>query len=363
MNPLRGYLLIADLSGYTAYLTSTELTHATPIIISLLESMVERLAHPLHLWRLEGDAVLAYTTDENFPSGETFLTICEDVYNAFATRRQDIHANTTCPCRACAQVPELDLKLIVHHGAFEEVKIGPMRDISGADVIQVHRMAKTRVREATGIRSYSLFSDAAFVAMGSPSGLVPYSEPLAHFGDVQMHAYDLATAWRALRQARERVFFGEDEGIWTIRAQLPVPPRVAWEILVSARSKQRWMELISVTVHSESGRPGPGARYHCVHAMGDFTCWVVDWEPFAYFSNEFVVYFDPALRHRETYELVETEGGCELRYTCGPVVDPERPEARSAEWDAKLLEFYQPGYRHWLKGLTDNLEKDPGFYA
>ena len=56
-----GYMLIADISGYTAYLTSTEMDHATPIIASLLEAMVDRLGDPLHLWRMEGDAVLAYT--------------------------------------------------------------------------------------------------------------------------------------------------------------------------------------------------------------------------------------------------------------------------------------------------------------
>ena len=194
-----GYLLIADISGYTAYLTSTEMDHATPVIASLLEAMIERLGDPLHLWRTEGDAVLAYTTDQTFPDGDTFLTICEDLYNTFAVRRQDIEANTTCECRACAQLPALDLKILVHHGPFDDMNIGPMRDISGPDVILVHFMTKTDVREATGIKTYALLSQAAYEAVGTPTGTVPYSTSFEHFGTVDMQVYDLGAAWERIR--------------------------------------------------------------------------------------------------------------------------------------------------------------------
>ena len=114
-----GYLLIADISGYTAFLTSSEQDHANPILQSLLTSLVEQVGEPLHFWRMDGDAVLAYSTIREFPSGEVFLSICENFYNAFATRQRDIIANTTCPCRACANVENLDLKVIAHYGSFE----------------------------------------------------------------------------------------------------------------------------------------------------------------------------------------------------------------------------------------------------
>ena len=130
-----GYLLIADISGYTQFLTSSEQDHANPILQSLLSSMVEQVGEPLHFWKMDGDAVLAYSTQHEFPSGETFLTICENLYNAFASRRQDIIANTTCRCQACANVSTLDLKIMAHHGRFDEMQVGPVKDISGADVI------------------------------------------------------------------------------------------------------------------------------------------------------------------------------------------------------------------------------------
>jgi len=37
-----GYLVLADISGYTSYLIGTELTHARDILTELLELIVER---------------------------------------------------------------------------------------------------------------------------------------------------------------------------------------------------------------------------------------------------------------------------------------------------------------------------------
>ena len=178
MTAYTGYLLIADISGYTAFLTSSEQDHANPILKSLLTSLVEQVGDPLHLWRMDGDAVLAYSTSEEFPSGETFLAICENLYNSFSTRRRDIIANTTCTCQACANVSDLDLKIMAHYADFEEMQIGPMKDISGADVILVHRMAKTDVKKVTGIGSYALFTDAAVKAMNIDAALTPFPNHL-----------------------------------------------------------------------------------------------------------------------------------------------------------------------------------------
>ncbi len=272
-----GYLLIADISGYTAYLTSSEQEHANPILRSLLTALVEQIGDPLHLWHMEGDAVLAYSTKQEFPSGDTFLTICENLYNAFATRRQNIIANSTCGCRACANVSGLDLKIIAHHGAFEEMEVGPLKDISGADVILVHRMAKTDVKAVTGIHSYALFSDAAVKVMDIEAALVPYSQSFEHFGDVPMQVYDLAKAWESFRAHQERHFLEEADGIYTYRRHLDFTPAVVWEALVAPELKRRWMHMLSVDVDRPEGRIGPGSGYHCVHEAMEFRYWVTDW--------------------------------------------------------------------------------------
>ena len=340
-----GYLLIADISGYTQFLTSSELDHANPILQSLLSSLVEQVGEPMHFWKLDGDAVLAYSTQEEFPSGETFLTICENLYNAFAMRRQNIIANTTCPCQACANVSMLDLKIMAHHGEFDEMQVGPVTDISGADVILVHRMAKSDVSETTGVRSYALFSDAAVEAMGIEAALVPFSQPFEHFGEVSMQVYDLAKAWDKGRAGRERHFLEEEDGVWTYRRHFDRPISVVWDALTAPELKQRWMlGMQSVTVGRPEGRIGAGSGYHCAHEAADFRYTVTDWEPFDYFSTRIG---DPAredITMPETYHLTATESGTELRYTIGRAQDADGKHSEISEQEAVgfLSDFWPP---------------------
>ena len=335
MTAYSGYLLIADISGYTQFLTTSEQDHANPILQSLLSTLVEQVGDPLHFWRMDGDAVLAYSTRQEFPSGETFLTICENLYNAFASRRQNIISNTTCTCRACANVGNLDLKIMAHYGAFEEMTIGPAKDISGADVILVHRMAKSDVKAVTGVRSYALFSDAAVEAMGIETALQPYSQEFEHFGEVPMQVYDLAKAWENFRAKRERHFLEEQDGVWTYRHDLDVPIAAAWEALTAPELKQRWMVgMRSVTVDSPANRIGTGSGYHCAHEAADFLYEVTDWEPFDYFSTRIS---DPAregISMPETYHLIETNPGTALRYTIGKAHDADGNRSEISEQEA-----------------------------
>ena len=55
-----GYLVLADITGYTSFLTRTELEHAHGIVAELTTLVIARLAAPLRFVELEGDAVFAY---------------------------------------------------------------------------------------------------------------------------------------------------------------------------------------------------------------------------------------------------------------------------------------------------------------
>lgn len=349
MTLLRGYLLIADISGYTAFLTDSELDHANPILRGLLGALVERVGDPLRLLRVEGDAVLAYTTDEEFPTGEAFLTICEDLYNTFAAHRQNIVSNTTCTCQACANVSGLDLKIIAHHGVFEEMAIGPTTDISGSDVILVHRMAKTDVKEATGIRSYAMFTQAAIDVMDIPrEAIVDYDTSFEHFGTVHCGVYDLAAAWERLRTVRERHFLREEDGVWTKRHVFSASPQVVWQAMTDARQKQRWMPLIDVTAENPAHRLGTGTSYQCAHEAMDFSYTVTDWEPPHYFSTRIDDPLHDGCWNRETYEITPIDDGVELRYTMGVVYDADGKA--QPDHAAPIVEFLD-GF--WDEGFAE----------
>jgi uncharacterized protein YndB with AHSA1/START domain len=135
----------------------------------------------------------------------------------------------------------------------------------------------------------------------------------------------------------------EADGLWTYRRQFDLPIAIVWEALVAPELKQRWMvRMKAVTVDSPEGRIGPGSGYHCAHEAADFLYWVTDWEPFDYFSTRIN---DPArdgISTPETYHLVATESGTELRYTMGQAqdVDGKRSEISEEEAVGFLSEFW-----------------------
>jgi hypothetical protein len=55
---MEGYLLLADISGYTTFLTGTELEHSHAIVTELTKLIRATLSPPMQFVKLEGDAVL-----------------------------------------------------------------------------------------------------------------------------------------------------------------------------------------------------------------------------------------------------------------------------------------------------------------
>ena len=92
----RGYLLIADISGYTSFVAKTELEHSHEIISELLELLVEKFQPVMTISKLEGDAVFAYSGMGVFTCADTLVDFIESIYVAFRDRLVSIKHKTTC---------------------------------------------------------------------------------------------------------------------------------------------------------------------------------------------------------------------------------------------------------------------------
>src|SRR6266581_2940897 len=126
-----GFLLIADMNGYTALLTGTELEHAQGIIEDLVAVMHYALIPALELVKLEGDALFCYADTARFADGERLLELIESCYYDFQARLEQMARATTCTCAACASIDTLDLKFVAHHGEFLVRKKAGMQDLAG----------------------------------------------------------------------------------------------------------------------------------------------------------------------------------------------------------------------------------------
>ena len=183
-----GFLAAADISGYTAYLSDSELEHATGVLTTLLDLLIDNTRPPLALSRLEGDAVLSYSIDSDRFEGQAFVEMIEHTYVAFRRAIDLMVMNTTCDCNACANIGNLDLKFFVHHGEFAFQRLAGGQDLVGSDVNLFHRIMKNNVIADTGIRAYTLFTEAAIDHLGldgMTEGLVAHHESFPDIGLVE----------------------------------------------------------------------------------------------------------------------------------------------------------------------------------
>jgi Protein of unknown function (DUF2652) len=189
-----GPLVLADISGFTAFVTATELEHAPQIIGALLEAVMRRLAPPLEIQEVEGDAIFALAADGALPVPGRLLDVFDEAFAAFKQVQRELAADESCACGACRSVESLDLKIVAHHGRFLRHAVGGRAQVAGADVILAHRLLKNGVDDR---RAYLLLTDALRAWVGadpSRDGLAERIESYEHLGAVRCFVRDFATA-------------------------------------------------------------------------------------------------------------------------------------------------------------------------
>jgi len=199
-----GYLLIADITGYTRYLSESELEHAQETLTALLELLVENTRPPLVISRLAGDAVISYGLRGDFFHGQTFIEKIEDIYVTFRKAIERLVLNNTCRCNACANISLLDLKFFIHYGTFGIQRISNHNELVGSDINLVHRLLKNSVTEMTGFRAYALYTDAAIrmLEVGElAETMTPHHEAYEHLGEVAVWVQDMHPVWERKRSA------------------------------------------------------------------------------------------------------------------------------------------------------------------
>lgn len=309
-------MLIADISGYTTYLSGTEIDHAQNVLEDLLETVVAKLAPPLTVIKGEGDAVFLYAAG-GAVSGTMLLDALDSCYFGFRRRLRDVTQATTCECNACVLIPRLDLKFVVHAGqAIRQATFG-MLDLIGSDVVTVHRLLKNHVTDEHGWRGYALLTDAAVQSAGLDClrlGMVAHREVYEDAGAVVGFVEDLDARWRE-EQARSATRLTAESAGSAIEVELVVPPPVAWDYASNPRQRQRWqVGVIRVDQENPEGRPGVGTTNHCVHGRDAVLEQVLDYQPFESATLRTHTEAGPVL---STWDYTPTELGTHLTVLFG----------------------------------------------
>lgn len=341
----KGFFIITDISGYTEYLTESELDHAHEILQSLFDAQLKHINFPLKISGFRGDAIFMYTPELCFVNPQTFLETLENLYIVFSETLQQMQFNTTCPCRACRNMSKLDLKMCVHYGEYIVQKFGDREELLGADVIVPHRMLKNHVIEQTGIKAYAIFSEAAANALNLSElsqPLIPHTESYEHLGEVKMQVFDLRPVWKNA-QERIRHIVSKDESWVSFETDLPYPPALVWEALNSPSLEARMLMLdIAERTDIMGGRIREEAQFHCAHAESHFYAKMVDWKPFEYYTIRQRAEPFGNIEYYQTRRLIPLENGTRLLVTMSKPEPEVTKEMR--------------GQFQWMAGLFGNIQ-------
>jgi hypothetical protein len=187
-------LIVADISGYTRFMVSNRETlhHAQAIITELIKAIVRQIEIPLQIAKLEGDAVFLYAVrDEDAASWDDVrrqigLKLV-GFFEAFSRKVAELSRSNTCGCVACQHVDQLRLKIVMHSGRALFYDIGSFQELSGVDVILVHRLLKNSLSSD----QYILMTEPAYrdVAFPHEVAVVEGQETYEHIGPVKTYVY------------------------------------------------------------------------------------------------------------------------------------------------------------------------------
>ncbi len=179
--PGRGTLLLVDISGYTGFLQAVAEAHAAelaagtfvpeayPLLTSLLDGVVERVAPPFVLSEIEGDAVFVFAPDQDLElRGPSVLACLAGCYEAYRARLEAARDLMICTCDACSSISGLELKFVMHHGDYVVQSIAGRQRVLGPDVTAAHLLLKNHAHDVIDRSAYALFTASAATHLQLP---------------------------------------------------------------------------------------------------------------------------------------------------------------------------------------------------
>jgi len=198
------YLLLADITGYTAFMGSVEEAHGVDfsagipagysVLGELLDSVINGVQPAFEVAKLEGDAVFAVAPAASLDGrGEAVLARLRAVYQAFLDRReQQARSARDHVCTACPVVSTLEMKMVLHRGQAVQQTVTSHTELLGPAVNVAHRLLKNTVHARFGYRPYLFITDAAAAGLQLAESGVEHEEAYADVGAIHGRVMTLA---------------------------------------------------------------------------------------------------------------------------------------------------------------------------
>ena len=233
-------LILADISGYTRYMTANArtLSHSHTIIAELIEAIAGAVEIPMEIVELEGDAIFLFCRKHRDPAmwkgqADFIGRKLMEFFQRFRARLGELRRSNVCTCHACAHIDQLSLKILVHSGEVLIHRVLQFNKLSGVDVILIHRLLKNSV----GRPEYLLLTDAAhrdlrfradtlfeagseeYEHLGRITTFVHYLQPETVAGAAPHRGF--SARYRESLQTFRKLWFGQLSWPWSTDAALP----------------------------------------------------------------------------------------------------------------------------------------------
>ena len=255
--------LIPDISGFTKFMSSTEISHSRHIIEELIE-VIGRETDVFELAEVEGDALLLYQSISAI-SAEKVEKIAKKAFVAFHQHLLNYEQLRICNCGACSAAVKLSLKFIVHAGKMELATVQGRQKPYGLDVIKAHRLMKNNIRS----KEYILFSSDFLnrfsterINLNLAAGANTYDE----IGEVK-YQYGTLSHLRKNLKADEQQMALPGRSLKTlasIASEIAAPVSVVYEVLSDFQYRPIWNSDAKIVDQTSDDIYQIGMEHYCI---------------------------------------------------------------------------------------------------
>lgn len=137
-------ICIPDISGFTRFMSDTNIDLSAKVIPALLNKIIYANEIGLKVSEIEGDAILFFKKGQ-LPPFKDLINQCKLFFTEFY-EQLELLTKQFSDEKGIDKVPELGLKIILHFGDdVESVQIGNRIKLMGEDVIIAHRLLKNDI--------------------------------------------------------------------------------------------------------------------------------------------------------------------------------------------------------------------------
>lgn len=256
-------IFIPDISGFSSFVSETEINHSQHIIQELLELIIDADSLGMTVSEIEGDAVLFYKKGV-VPSRAELKEQAEKTYLAFHRHLLMYKHQRICECGACRSASDLGLKFIAHAGPIQEMQIKKHKKLYGSAVIEAHRLLKNSIPG----HEYLLLTQS--LPNTGDEDFHPGSEEFPDVGEIHYNFKDLSPLKKVVRQKPPQNDPQLIANPIVHEFVLNEPILTVYEVLSNLEHRHLWQKQIQSIDWDEGKVNREGQRHTCVIGRKSF---------------------------------------------------------------------------------------------